>query len=343
MNYFIGLFTYISGNRNIQVLLLILCLIIIVKIVEIILINLKSKWFIKGKSNLISGTHFFLRFIIISIVLILLTIIDYLKIEKEILNIINKTFNSFIIFLLYLISKDAISLIFKSISSTVLLRKIAFLRNKNLFDLSYKFSHITLILITVTLIFGLWNVQIGPILTGLGIAGLAVGLAIQDSLSNIFGGISLILDDAFAEDDYVELPNGETGVIYSIGYRSTKIKTFSEEIIIVPNGKLAQMNIKNLSRPAKYYRLTLDISVEYGNNIDHIKDIIINVIKNIDGILDFPEPSVLITKIANLSIDFKLSVSIRSPFDKAQKTDRIYSDIYNKFIELGIKVPAPSK
>jgi len=105
------------------------------------------------------------------------------------------------------------------------------------------------IILAVIFIFSAWNVNISPLLATAGIAGLAIGLAVKDSLSNILGGLQLVLDRTFKVGDKVELESGEMGVIMDIGLRSTKLKTYDNEVIYIPNGYLANAKIKNFTHP----------------------------------------------------------------------------------------------
>lgn len=230
----------------------------------------------------------------------------------------------------------------RALTSTFL-RRFKEIRQRNLLNVLTKFTNITLLIIAVTVALNIWGVQIGPILTGLGIAGLAIGLALQDTLANIFGGISLSLDDAYREDEVVELSSGEAGVIHSIGYRSTKIKTYKEEIIIVPNSRMAQMNIRNISRPGNLSRVELIVSAAYGSGLDHVKFILNQICRSTDGVLEFPDPEVWFIKMGEYSLDFKVLVFVASPADRMPVSDRLLTAIYETFRSENINIPYPTR
>ena len=111
-----------------------------------------------------------------------------------------------------------------------------------------------------------WGVEIVPLLGALGIAGLAVALALQPVLSNVFSGASIVLDKSVRVGDLVYLNQETKGKIVKVGMRSTKILTFDNEIIIVPNSKLADSMIQNVAQPNPKSRVVVPFSVAYGSN-----------------------------------------------------------------------------
>ncbi len=215
-------------------------------------------------------------------------------------------------------------------------------QNENIINLFKRFLEVTLFILFATLILGSWGIQVAPILAGLGIVGIAVGFAVQDSLGHIFGGISVILDNTYSEGDFVELENGNIGTIYSIGYRSSKILTLNNEIIIVPNGQFAKMMVKNLSRPTRLYRLNLIINVAYGSDPEHVKSVILETVKKIDDVLSEPPTFVYFEKMDNFSINFRLIVSIQNPLARLIMTDKILISLTKAFKREKIKIPFPT-
>ena len=97
-----------------------------------------------------------------------------------------------------------------------------------LLPLFHKTNKVIIVMIAVMWILHLWGVDITPYLAGVGISGLVLGLALQDALKNVFGGIALILDKSFNIGDAIRLESGDTGVVQEIGLRSTKILTYTK-------------------------------------------------------------------------------------------------------------------
>ena len=118
-----------------------------------------------------------------------------------------------------------------------------------LLPLFHKSLKVIFIIISFLWILKIWEVDITPYLAGVGISGLILGMALQDSLKNVFGGVSLIFDKNFNIGDPIRLETGELGEIESIGLRSTKMLTYDKELIFIPNGQLANMRIRNYVRP----------------------------------------------------------------------------------------------
>ena len=128
----------------------------------------------------------------------------------------------------------------------------------SLIPLVEKFTKWFFVIIALLIIFSKWGVDIGAVLAGLGIAGIAIGFAVKDSLANIFGGISLILDKNFKVGDKIKIDSGDVGVIEDIGLRSTKLKDYDNHLIIVPNGKLANSKIVNYVKPNPKLKFKID-------------------------------------------------------------------------------------
>jgi len=129
-----------------------------------------------------------------------------------------------------------------------------------------------LIMLTLLYILDLWGIEITPLLAGLGIAGLAVALALQPVLANIFSGVSMIMDKSIRVGDLVYLGTNAKGKIKKIGLRSTRINTFDNELVIVPNTKLAESFIQNVALPEPKTRVVVDFGVAYGNDIEKVRN-----------------------------------------------------------------------
>ncbi|MGL4367597.1 MAG: mechanosensitive ion channel family protein [Brevinemataceae bacterium] len=264
--------------------------------------------------------------------------IDVLDIS-DILKILLRNFSlSILLWIVYSFSKKIINLYFRSIlifhsanANTKLFR------NKNILIVLYRALLVTWFLIIVTILLGIWGVELGPILAGLGIAGIVVGLALQDTLSHIVGGISLMLDEAYSEGDYIALEDGKEGIVFQIGYRSTRLRTFDEEIIMIPNGVLAKMIIRNLSQPVKRVRVTKFYSTLASDaSPEEIKRLLIQATLNISSVLRYPEPYVFFIEPKGNLFIFRLNFYIRNPINKLTITDLVQQEIVKLFHEKNI-------
>jgi len=187
-----------------------------------------------------------------------------------------------------------------------------------------------------------WNVEIGPFLASLGIAGFVIGFAMQDSLKNIFGGVSLILDKAYQVGDKIKLESGELGEVIEIGIRSTKIRTYDNEVITLPNGKMASAKIQNYVQPNLQARVVVDFGVAYGINIDEVKEVINKTLQSISDILDDPAPDTIFIEMGDSALKFQARFWVddyRNAYDKKlEATDKIYKALN----EAGIEIPFPT-
>ena len=215
-------------------------------------------------------------------------------------------------------------------------------RSEGLFHLAEGTLRVLAILGGILALLNYWGVEIGPLLTGLGIGGIAIAFALQSSLANIFGGVSIILDNSVKVGDLVNLDDGKvTGRILKIGLRSTKVKTFDNEIIVVPNSKLADSNIHNVAQPEPKSRVVIQFSVAYGSNIEKVKKIVLSEIKRVENFIDNPEASVKFLEMADSSLNFKAFFFVNSFENRFGAIDEANTRIYNALNKAKIEIPFP--
>lgn len=198
-------------------------------------------------------------------------------------------------------------------------------------------------ILAVIFIFSAWKVNISPLIAATGIAGIAVSFAVKDSLTNILGGLQLVLDKTFMVGDKVQLDSGEMGVILDIGLRSTKLKTFDNEVIYIPNGNLANAKIKNFTQPDLSVRVNVDFGVEYGSDPEKVKDVVLKAISKIEGVLDDPPPAVLFIKMSDFSLDFIARVWVGSYTEAFSTKLKMTDEIYEALNKAGIGIPFPTR
>lgn len=212
----------------------------------------------------------------------------------------------------------------------------------DLLPLFHKASKIIFILFCSILIVRAWGFNVTSLLAGVGIAGMVLGLALKDTLANIFGGISIILDKNMKVGDKVKIDN-DTGIIEDIGLRSSKLRTYDNELIIIPNNQLANTKIMNYVQPNSFHRAVVKFGVEYGNDIDKVKKIVIDAVQKIpDAIYDDKDkkPLVVFNEMGDSSLNF--STLIWSTHDKSwnvklEATNKIYNAL--KKAKIGIAFP----
>jgi len=198
------------------------------------------------------------------------------------------------------------------------------------------------IILGIFFIFDTWNINLSPLLATVGVAGIAIGFAVRDSLANILGGIQLVLDKTFKVGDKVELESGEMGVILDIGIRSTKLKTYDNEVIYIPNGSLANTKIKNFTVPDLTVRVNVNFGVEYGSDPEKVRSVVLDAVKKIDTVIERPTPVVQFLNMADSSLDFVARVWVQNYTDAYSTKLKVTDEIYNALNKANIGIPFPT-
>jgi len=189
----------------------------------------------------------------------------------------------------------------------------------------------------------LWGISIGPFLASLGIAGIAIGFAVKDSLANIFGGIQLILDKSIKVGDTVKLEKGDTGKVMDVGLRSTRVRNWDNEVIIIPNGQLANTSVVNYAQPDLSAREVVNFGVEYGSDPDKVKKVAMGVIKKVKTIVNEPEPFVRFINMGDFSLDFKLYFWVADYRQRFMTKDIVMTSLYRELKKAKIGIPFPTR
>ncbi|MFA6348111.1 MAG: mechanosensitive ion channel family protein [Candidatus Paceibacterota bacterium] len=188
-----------------------------------------------------------------------------------------------------------------------------------------------------------WNIDVSPFLASLGIAGVIVGFAIQDSLKNIFGGIALILDGTFKVNEKIQLDDGEIGTIEDISIRSTKIKTINNELVTIPNGKLADMKIKNFAKPTSNIRMLINFGVAYGTNINKLRNIVEKLLESTESIEKDKTESLIISELGDSAINCEIRFWAADHTTATDKKAELIEKLYNILNKEGIEIPFPTQ
>ncbi|KYK20530.1 hypothetical protein AYK21_05970 [Thermoplasmatales archaeon SG8-52-2] len=149
-----------------------------------------------------------------------------------------------------------------------------------------KTLNVIIYIIAIAVILGYFKFDITPLIAGVGLGALAIGLALQSTLSNFFAGVHLISDKPINVGDYIELDENTSGVIEDIGWRSTRIKTLTDNLLIIPNGKLAESNIINYSLPVKDFSIWVPCGVAYESDLKKVEQVTLEVARHIQQTAD---------------------------------------------------------
>ena len=205
---------------------------------------------------------------------------------------------------------------------------------------------ILIIVFGVTNFLSTYHVDFGVLIAGVGVVGLVIALAAQDTLSNFFSGILLLLDQGFKTGDMIKFSDTYC-IIREVGLRSTKIyDIINHVIIIIPNNALANQDIVNLTKPDRYYRLRILVGVSYSSNAREVEQALIDVAKdNKDVEQDDPTrlPLVRFQEFGDSTLNFALVVWIKNVIKIRQINSDLHHEVFSKLAERGIVIAFPQR
>ncbi len=203
-----------------------------------------------------------------------------------------------------------------------------------------------IIIFGITNFLSTYHVDFGVLLAGVGVVGLVIALAAQDTLSNFFSGILLLLDQGFKTGDMIYF-NETYCLIRDIGLRSTKIYDIvNHVIIIIPNNSLANQNILNLTRPDRYYRIRVEVGVSYDSDPDHVEKLLLEVAEqNSDIEQDDPTrmPLVRFQDFGDSSLTFVLVAWINNVIKIRQINSDLHHQVFDKLKGAGVTIAFPQR
>lgn len=198
--------------------------------------------------------------------------------------------------------------------------------------------------LAVYFIFLAWHFDIATWLAAAGVIGLALGFAAKDTLSNLFAGVSIVMDAPYKDGDFITLESGERGMVTHIGLRSTRILTRDDVEITVPNGVIGNSKIINeAGGPSTKHRIRVAVGVAYGSDIDHVIATLAKIANDHDEICKAPEPRVRFRNFGDSSLDFELLCWIDRPVDRGRLKHELYCGVYKGFIDAKISIPFPQR
>ncbi|MBL4644814.1 MAG: mechanosensitive ion channel [Candidatus Pacebacteria bacterium] len=191
--------------------------------------------------------------------------------------------------------------------------------------------------------FLVWGIDVTAWLASAGILGIAIGFAAKDTLSNLISGIFIMADKPYSVGDYIVLGSGTEGIVSAVGLRSTRIMTFNDEEVIIPNGIIANDALTNKTTGPDTGRVKLYIGVAYGSDLKKVETILLNSARSHKLVLDDPEPSVSFLDFGDSSLDFRLSCRVKNPLDVFGTASDLRYDINTRFAEENIEIPFPQR
>jgi len=216
-------------------------------------------------------------------------------------------------------------------------------RNEAPWSLGERAIRAFIIIVGLILILNHLGVNISALWTAIGIGGLALSLAAQDTLANMISGVIILLDQPFRAGDRIEIQELNTwGDVVAIGLRSTRIRTLDNRLVIVPNASISNNQVVNYTYPDPRYRIQTDIGVAYGSDLRLVRQVITESLKGVEGILPDKPVDVLFMEWGDSEIGLRVRWWIESYVDARRSTDRVNENIYQALEEAGVDMPFPT-
>lgn len=214
--------------------------------------------------------------------------------------------------------------------------------------LTQTLAQLGIVILGFLIILNQLHVSIAPILTALGVGGLAVALALQDTLSNLFAGFYVAVAGQVRLGDYIKLDTGEEGYVTDISWRTTTIRTLASSLIIVPNAKLAKAVVTNYNLPAKHIGSQVQVNVSYDSDPDKVERVLLEIgtaaAHEIPGMLAEPAPSVAFDPgFGESSLGFSLNYNVAEFVNQFGVRNELRRRILRRFREERIDMPVTTR
>ena len=209
-----------------------------------------------------------------------------------------------------------------------------------LLDRSFK---IVLVILAALVVFDHFGVDIKGMLAVLGVGSLAVALAAQETLANMIGGFTIMIDRPFRVGDMVRLAEDRRVIVHEIGIRSTKFLTFDNTLVVVPNAELIKSTVHNITYPLPRVRVVIDVGVSYSSNLDRVREIMFEEADKDPLVLKEPKPLFFFLNFGESSLEVSLRCHVGQPLDHQRVSSQLRERILERFRSEGIEIPFPQR
>ena len=199
--------------------------------------------------------------------------------------------------------------------------------------------------LVVLIILDRLNITITPFLASMGIGGLVIALALQDTLSNFFAGLHIFGTKPISVGNYIKLESGDEGYVSQIGWRNTRIRMLPNNTIIIPNSRVVNSQIINYYRPQKEMAALVQVGVSYDSDLDHVERVTVEVAREVlqdtPGAVKEFEPFVRFHTFDDFSINFTVILRVKEYVDKYLVTHEFVKRLHKRYKQEGIEIPFP--
>jgi small-conductance mechanosensitive channel len=197
------------------------------------------------------------------------------------------------------------------------------------------------------IVLSLLGISIAPLLTALGVGGLAVALALQDTLANLFAGIHILVERSIRVGDFVRLETGQEGYVQDITWRTTRVRMLPNNMVVIPNRKLAQSVVTNYYLPDRAMAVQIPVGVSYDQDPETVERMLIEEAQKaaaeVPGMLADPAPAVRLAGFGESSIDFVIVCTVREFSDQYPVQSEVRKRVFKRFRAGGIEIPYPQR
>jgi small-conductance mechanosensitive channel len=216
------------------------------------------------------------------------------------------------------------------------------------FDLLNKFAGAIVYISAAVIALDLLGINVMPFIAGAGVAGVAIGFAAKDTLSNLIAGVLLIVDRPFEIGDRIEVwdaPQGSAtwGDVIDIGLRATKIRTTDNIVIVIPNNKIMTRDIINYTLISESIRVRINVGIAYNADVQKAGDILVDLAGTVPWVAPTPAPKVVVRNFGDSSVDLQLRVWINDARQRMNTVSAITDKIKTAFDNAGIEIPFPKR
>lgn len=201
---------------------------------------------------------------------------------------------------------------------------------------------ILLLVIGWMLIAGVWNVDLSAALTALGVTSLIVSFALQDTLGGLASGFTLLADQPFQVGDWIRADAVE-GRVVDINWRSSRIQTRNGDLVVVPNGQLADATITNFDEPTRLHRVVVPVQVAYANSPTNAKEMLLAAARSTPGVLAEPPPVALVVQVDDPLMGYEVHLWIDDYTIQPQVASDFGSLVWYHSHRRGVPLPSPAQ
>ena len=189
------------------------------------------------------------------------------------------------------------------------------------------------------------GISIAPLLTALGVGGLATALALQPMLTNLFSGIQLLAARKIVPGDYVRMDSGEEGRVVDITWRHTAILSLPGNLILIPNARVAAAVVTNYHAPERDMGIVVAASCAYGSDLSRVEAVVLEVAREVmtqvEGGVPAHEPSFRITALGDSAVEFNAGLRVREFKDQYLVKHEFLRRLHDRFAKEEIDIPFP--